>query len=495
MSSRCRPQGDGLRSVAGRRERSAGSLLLAVALGSILIGFGGGAGQPLPSGSSAAVGPQMVESFLYVANPGSGSVSLIDIVNRTFFRTVSTGGSPWHLAATWTRVYAAGASANDVVVIDDSGASQWRISVGMPQSCIALGPQKGYVIHPQVTRVGIFGLAPGAPPTTWLELGAGHGYGLCAAVEGSAHGGSAQDAYVASAADSFTRGWVTAIDGGSNAWKMRWQVGVDPEAMIFVEDKLYVMNVLGDTGTGPGTLSSIDTATWLMNASIQVGSRPHSLAAIGRWLFVANSGNSTVTIVDTRTDTVASSMRLAGSELKHMAAAGNRLCVTSYASDSVFVVEIDPDSGGVVRVQSVPVGDGPRQILAWGTDSAYVVNDMEDTVWRINITTCPRRSSRSTKSRRDPTARLCAPALSAPIDHPNSSRGCGRLWPRRGRRGPALSTAPGKLGVLGIPMELQGTRRDPGGLLCGVVHPEVRVPFLESGLGALHKGEDSHDQE
>ena len=182
---------------------------------------------------------------------------------------------------------------------------------------------------------------------------------------------------------------MTAIDGGSNAWKMRWQVGVDPEAMIFVEDKLYVMNVLGDTGTGPGTLSSIDTATWLMNASIQVGSRPHSLAAIGRWLFVANSGNSTVTIVDTRTDTVASSMRLAGSELKHMAAAGNRLCVTSYASDSVFVVEIDPDSGGVVRVQSVPVGDGPRQILAWGTDSAYVVNDMEDTVWRINITTCP----------------------------------------------------------------------------------------------------------
>ena len=115
---------------------------------------------------------------------------------------------------------------------------------------------------------------------------------------------------------------VVAIDPAAGTIKQTWSVGVAPRQVRFVGDKLYVSNeggrpakpgesTMDSYGTAiaadgykgtstSGTLSVIDPAnTGNDVGSIKVGLHPTALYADGRVLYVANTNDDTVSVLDT----------------------------------------------------------------------------------------------------------------------------------------------------------------------------------------------------
>ncbi|MGI3786094.1 MAG: hypothetical protein ACRYG2_35565, partial [Janthinobacterium lividum] len=120
---------------------------------------------------------------------------------------------------------------------------------------------------------------------------------------------------------------VVALDAATGAVKQTWNVGIAPRAVVLVGTKLYVSNeggrqaVAGDTtmesygtqvpantfkGTSTsGTVSVIDTAAaGSPVGAIRVGLHPTAMYAAGNALFVTNTFNDTVSVIDTGLDAV-----------------------------------------------------------------------------------------------------------------------------------------------------------------------------------------------
>jgi YVTN family beta-propeller protein len=120
---------------------------------------------------------------------------------------------------------------------------------------------------------------------------------------------------------------VVAMDPNSGAIKQTWNVGIAPRELTFVGDKLYVTNeggrqarpgettldsygsavpANGNLGTSKtGTVSVIDTANPSARVgSITVGLHPTAMYAKGNALFVANTNDDTVSVIDTTKNAV-----------------------------------------------------------------------------------------------------------------------------------------------------------------------------------------------
>ncbi|WP_330341957.1 bifunctional YncE family protein/alkaline phosphatase family protein [Streptomyces sp. NBC_00557] len=120
---------------------------------------------------------------------------------------------------------------------------------------------------------------------------------------------------------------VVAIDTATGAVKQSWSVGNAPRDLVQVGDKLYVSNEggrpakAGDTtmnsygtqvpadpktgATTTGTVSVIDLANpQAAPASIDVGLHPTALYAKGRALFVTNTADNSVSVIDTQKNKV-----------------------------------------------------------------------------------------------------------------------------------------------------------------------------------------------
>ncbi len=120
---------------------------------------------------------------------------------------------------------------------------------------------------------------------------------------------------------------VVALDAATGAVKQTWNVGIAPRAVVVVGSKLYVSNeggrqaVAGDStlesygtqvpanrfkGTSTsGTVSVIDTAAPGSPVSaLRVGLHPTAMTVAGNAVFVTNTFNDTVSVIDTGLDKV-----------------------------------------------------------------------------------------------------------------------------------------------------------------------------------------------
>ncbi|MDQ1570419.1 MAG: hypothetical protein QOF79_1093 [Actinomycetota bacterium] len=120
---------------------------------------------------------------------------------------------------------------------------------------------------------------------------------------------------------------VVAIDAAAGTIKQTFAVGIAPRQLKFVGSRLYVSNeggrraVAGDTTMGSygtqvpadttlgtsttGTVSVIDTANPSKPvSSISVQLHPTAMYLAGATLYVANTNSDTVSVIDTKTDTV-----------------------------------------------------------------------------------------------------------------------------------------------------------------------------------------------
>jgi len=133
-------------------------------------------------------------------------------------------------------------------------------------------------------------------------------------------------------------------------------------------NRAYVVN------SGSSNLSVIDTASNTLVSTVAVGSSPQSVAvntATNR-AYVTNSGSSSLSIIDTAGNTLVATISV-GSSPQSVAvnAATNRAYVTNSGSSSISVIDTVSNS----LVATVAVGSSPRGVAVnAATGRAYVVN-------------------------------------------------------------------------------------------------------------------------
>ncbi len=246
--------------------------------------------------------------FAYVANEGSNTVSVVDTINRDVIATIPVGTAPWGVAlnAAGTRAYVANRSANTVSVIDTAtNGLATTIVVGSQPVAIGqfVGADDG---HPsgascaaeldaarytdgQTARVSTFRLAnPGGGPDwvelkAWLEIP-----------------GAAPVSFVNVGAAAFQPGLDVELGPfdlftvGGDTRRGGYQLGcraVHPVTGDLISQDLNPFEV----SSAPAGLGVVTAAT-ARPAEKAVASTPYA--------YVTNSGNDTVSVIDTGTDRV-----------------------------------------------------------------------------------------------------------------------------------------------------------------------------------------------
>ena len=175
--------------------------------------------------------------------------------------------------------------------------------------------------------------------------------------------------------------WVTNTDGGSVS-------RIDPVKRIVVEhdpgrqrperNRPRRRLRLGDEQPGGHGLEDRPDREQRRGGVVDtmpVGNGPAGIAYAAGSIWVANTGDNTITRIDAGSDKPSKPLPIAATEL----AFGDG---TLWASDTTAnrVVRIDPTTGRLVY--PIGVGNGPSAI-AFGSGAAWVVNSL-GTVWRID---------------------------------------------------------------------------------------------------------------
>jgi YVTN family beta-propeller protein len=128
------------------------------------------------------------------------------------------------------------------------------------------------------------------------------------------------------------------------------------------------------------TVTRIETATARAGPQVPVGATPLFLTAEDDFVYVSNSGDDTVTVVDARTGQPAGAAVRVGKDPRGIGANGRVAFVVNHGSDTVSRIE----NGQVT--QTIPVGQNPVGIAA-RKDAIWVANEGDDTVSRIDAGT------------------------------------------------------------------------------------------------------------
>jgi len=142
-------------------------------------------------------------------------------------------------------------------------------------------------------------------------------------------------------------------------------------AIDWVWDKAYVAN------SGDGTVSVIDTTTNLVTSTVEVGGRPMAVAveSPARRAWVADADSGTVVVLDTATDAVVGSVAV-GLEPMGLVVdeTARRLYVANAGEDTVTVL----DTATEAVVATVPVGRRPVALALDAAEGIVLVATAED---------------------------------------------------------------------------------------------------------------------
>ena len=179
-------------------------------------------------------------------------------------------------------------------------------------------------------------------------------------------------------------------------------VGSRPHSIEFALGKVYVTN------SGSDSVSVIDSKTDKVISTIPVGADPHGLAAINNvyehgnhdpdsnhlsqfsYVYVANTDSNTVSVIDCNTDRVISTIPVEDNPVGIIASnTSDKVYVTNSGSDSVSI--IDGKTNEVI--ESISVGSTPEglsQIIQDETNNRtaatliYVVNTASNSISSID---------------------------------------------------------------------------------------------------------------
>ncbi len=130
------------------------------------------------------------------------------------------------------------------------------------------------------------------------------------------------------------------------------------------------------------TVSVVNTVTNTVTKNIKVGNGPCGvcLSQDGKFVYITNGGSNTVSVISTDSNAVISTIAV-GNSPQGIAINpwGGYLYVTNYSSNTVSVISTSTNA----VVATIPVGNGPQGVLA-SSNNIYVANLNSNTVSVLN---------------------------------------------------------------------------------------------------------------
>ncbi len=210
---------------------------------------------------------------------------------------------------------------------------------------------------------------------------------------------------------------VVSTSGNPTALTAEVSVGSTPVSLVGTPDSTRLFSA----NKGDSTVSVIDTGTNAILAGstpISVGGSPVYLTvnSNGTRVFSVNNTGNNVSVIDPSTNTVVASLAVGSAPtFAYFDAANNKLWVTNPGSNSVSVMNVDPNSTAPITVTNIPLpagctpnsfvssgsspvsptitvlADGSRAYVAGtGCNSVIVINALSNTVAKtIPVGTAP----------------------------------------------------------------------------------------------------------
>ena len=254
----------------------------------------GGTGLVIVGTSPVGVAITPNDLYVYVANWGSATVSVISTSNNSAFKAISVGTNPDGVAITPNGLYAyvANAGSNSVSVISTSSNSVVStITVGTYPYGIAITPngQYVYVVDSSSGTVSVISTSSNTVVST-ITVGTGP--------RGAVITPNGLYAYVANAGSNS----VSVISTSSNTVVSTIPVGAGPIGVAITPNGLYAYV----TNNGGTTVSVISTSSNTVVSTIPVGTNPNGVAITpnSQYVYVVNAGSNTVSVSSTSSNSV-----------------------------------------------------------------------------------------------------------------------------------------------------------------------------------------------
>ncbi|MEM3846376.1 MAG: YncE family protein [Candidatus Parvarchaeota archaeon] len=248
---------------------------------------------------SVAVTPN--GQYVYVANGGSNTVSVISTSNDSVFKTISVGVQPVSVAITpnGQYVYVTNYNSNTTSVISTSTNSVLKnISVGYSPDGVAITPngQYAYVTNVGTNSVSVISTSTNSVVST-ISVGSNP--------QGVAITPNGQYAYVVNAGYGAGGATVSVISTSTNSVVSTISVGTDPRNVAITPNGQYAY--VTNSGSGAGTtISVISTSTNSVVSTISVSTWPNGITITpnGQYAYVTNSASNLVSVISTSTNQV-----------------------------------------------------------------------------------------------------------------------------------------------------------------------------------------------
>lgn len=275
-----------------------------------------------------------VGNYVYVANQGSNTVSVVDSTQNLTIATIPVGLQPYGVtyATSTQEVYVTNLMGNTISVID---ASSTRGTYNTVTNTINVGIQPYYVTYygtkvyatnhvsdtvsviDTTTHTVIATIPVGYAPLALKVLG---NY-LYVANFGSAYGGAGQ-------------GTVSVINISTNTIATTTIVGSGARGVAVAgSTEVYVTNF------NDGTVSVISGATKTVTNTIMVGNQPRGILALGSNVYVENYEDGTISVIATSTHTVTATIKV-GSTPAGLAAVGNTIYFSRFTNSELAMLNI-----------------------------------------------------------------------------------------------------------------------------------------------------------
>jgi len=272
-----------------------------------------------------------INGYLYVANQGANTVSVINASTGTTTTTIPVGSEPYGLTtatiASVPYLYVANTGSDTVSVINtQTNTVTATISVGVKPYYLATIGTNVYVTNGQSNTVSVINATINTVTAT-IPVGSyprgikAHGTDLYVANYGDPNysGGNS-----VSVIDSLTNQVTTTIilPGGSDG----------PRGVTVLGNKVYVANFRSNS------VSVIDTATNQVTATIPVGEGPRGIIGLGTTVYVENFDEGTISVIDTLTNTVTKTITV-GHSPAGMSLSGTDLYLSAFQDDRLYVLD------------------------------------------------------------------------------------------------------------------------------------------------------------
>ncbi len=282
---------------------------------------------------------------IYVANSFSNNVTPVDGVTDTALADIAGGLIPQEVSASpnGDTIYVSNLDSNDIIVIDPRYKTvKDRIPVSCSPSSIAMMPSGAEALavcrtSGQIVRIDL----AQRRQTATLSVSFPHSVAINPA------------AGIAYISRSMFSSYVDVISLATFSRIASITVGRSPQGLAVSPDGkyLYVANF------GGGAISVIDTSTNKVISSISIGS-PRNIAVSpdGKTLYVTNYNSGTISVIDAALLTVTHTVNV-GIHPNGIAAdsKGTRLYVSNYSSNTLSII----DTKTLLSIATVPTGVGP----------------------------------------------------------------------------------------------------------------------------------------